>query len=647
MGAAADALSDLTGVKPTTRPTQSQKLNLAPTDTGSAANALRSLYGIQQPTTFADRFSPAEEQPLERVEPSEKPTAKPDAFGRILAATLNTYAGANQRTSPHAEDYKKVLSSDVYENDSGDLTFKDASGNFITADKDKHVVLLDPKDGKMKVYARSDATNEGALAGAGRLVSLGMATGAPVSRAIAPTVSAGEDIIQAASRLSKSGAPVVVPRAISSDSPIVQEAGAVVRNIPIANAPLTKAAETTLSQLGEKSAEVAGKYGSASSADAAGNTAKESIRDWVTKSSRANENKLYDKVDTLINPNAKGTISATRNTAETIGAEREAAALGESGAVKQVQAAIDRGGLTYDGVKKLRTTIGEQLDSGILPEGTSKAELKRIYGALTNDLKATVEASGSQPALDAFNRANNYARLANERRESLAKIIGSHGDAPAEAVFDKLKTMAGSSSRADVEKLGQARKVMGADDWNEVASSVVGRMGRDVEGNFSPRRFLTDYGKMSDVGKNLLFKSGGKSQLADSLDDIARISSRFKDLEKYANPSGTSRSVVGAIGAHLMGVEPLTMLKSVIGGRLLASYLANPAGASSIAKWSRANLLLNQAPSPARLAAFETATRNLISTTGANASVPDFLKALQSPSTSRANENEVPGKPRE
>jgi len=57
--------------------------------------------------------------------------------------------------------------------------------------------------------------------------------------------------------------------------------------------------------------------------------------------------------------------------------------------------------------------------------------------------------------------------------------------------------------------------------------------------------------------------------------------------------------------------------------------------------------LLNQAPTPARLAAFETASRNLISTTGANVSVPDFLKALQSPSVSRADEKKVPGKPGE
>lgn len=658
MGSAADALSDLTGVKPTTRPTQAQKLNISPSDTGSAASALRSLYGIEQPTTFADRFSPAEERPLEKVESDAMPQ-KVGAYGGILSDVLNVHAGARQGTTPNPQYYKKTLSSDIYENDSGDMTFKDASGKFITVDPSKHVVLLDPNDARMKIYERSKDTDEGFLTSAGRLVGQGMATGAPVSRASQAVRAAGESVIDASSRLSKTGSPVVVPRAISSDSPLTQEAGAIVRNVPIANVPLTKAAETTLSQLGEKSSEVAGKYGSAASADAAGNTAKESIKDWITKSSRANESKLYDRVDTLINPSTKGTLNSTAKIADTINAERDAAALGQSGAVKQVQAAVERGGLTYDGVKKLRTTIGEQLDSGILPEGVSKGELKRIYGSLTDDLKATVEASGNKSALEAFNRANTYSRLANDRRESLAKIVGSHGDAPAEAVFDKLKTMAGSSSRADISKLVQARKVMGSGDWNEVASTIVSKMGRDIEGNFSPRRFLTDYGKMSDAGKNVLFRTGGKSSLANSLDDIATISGRFKELEKYANPSGTSRSMMGGlIGAGGFAsvkaaiatgsiAEPLTMLTTVLGGRMLASYLASPSGASSIAKWSRANLLLNQAPTPARLAAFETASRNLISTTGANVSVPDFLKALQSPSTSYSDEQKVPGKPGE
>jgi hypothetical protein len=94
-------------------------------------------------------------------------------------------------------------------------------------------------------------------------------------------------------------------------------------------------------------------------------------------------------------------------------------------------------------------------------------------------------------------------------------------------------------------------------------------------------------------------------------------------------------------------VTPLKTLTGLLGGRVVSAALASPAGASSVAKWMRTNFLLAQTPTPARLAAFTTATKNLISTTGSKISVDDFLRALQSPSTSRANEQEVPGKPSE
>ena len=37
------------------------------------------------------------------------------------------------------------------------------------------------------------------------------------------------------------------------------------------------------------------------------------------------------------------------------------------------------GGLTFNGIKDLRTSIGEALDTGIFPEGTSEAELRQFF----------------------------------------------------------------------------------------------------------------------------------------------------------------------------------------------------------------------------------------------------------------------------
>jgi hypothetical protein len=192
--------------------------------------------------------------------------------------------------------------------------------------------------------------------------------------------------------------------------------------------------------------------------------------------------------------------------------------------------------LTYEGVKTLRTNVGEMLKGGILPEGVSGSELKRIYGALSKDLESSVAAAGGPKASEAFNRANRYYSLASDRRESLAKIIGADGNAPAETVFSRIEAMAGSGSRADISKLAQARKAMGSDDWNEMASTIVTRLGRDVEGNFSPQRFVTAYNKISDAGKTLLFRGGDKGELAAHLDDIATVASRFQGTSEVCEP---------------------------------------------------------------------------------------------------------------
>jgi hypothetical protein len=461
----------------------------------------------------------------------------------------------------------------------------------------------------------------------------GKASGPTIAQAPAKALSPGQEVVAAADRLSQSGGPVNVPRAVATDSMPVQQAGAVTSNIPVAGTPLVKAAERTIDQLGTKSDEVAQGYGGASSVSQTGEAARSSIKDWITGQSADTATKLYGKVDDLINPDVKTPLAATQEAVAKIAAKRDAAALTRGKATDAVLDAVQRAdGLTYEGVKTLRTNVGEMLNGGILPEGVSGSELKQIYGALSKDLETSVASAGGPQASAAFERANRYYGLASERRESLAKIIGSDGNAPAETVFGRLEAMAGSTSRADVSKLAQARKAMGSEDWNEVTSTVVTRLGRDPEGNFSPQRFVTAYGKLSDAGKQILFRSSDKSDLAQHLDDIAKVSSRFKELQKFANPSGTARAGIGAFIGTGAFTEPLSTISSVLGGRAVATALARPASAASIAKLAKSQEALVVNPSPSKAAAYGLAARNLISTLGAKNITPaDFIRSLARP----------------
>ncbi len=480
-----------------------------------------------------------------------------------------------------------------------------------------------------------------ALPGVG-MTKLG-ATRVPIPSA---PLTPGQEAVQAASRLSQSGAPVEVPKFIASDSPSVGYAAQGVRNVPVGGAPIVRATENSVSQLGSKADEVATSYGGAS-VPSAGANARQSIVDWIGPESKAAVKTAYDAVDNAINPNITTELTNTQRVAQNILSRRANAGIGgDGGAVSKIlEAATRPGGLNYSGVKDLRSNLGESISSGILPEGMSPAETKQLYGALTDDLGAAVANAGGPKATALWERANKYNALVNDRREALAKIVGASGDAPAEQVFDRLAAMASSSSRADIGRLVQARKAIGPDGWNDVASAVVGRLGRDAQGEFSPSRFVTDYGKLDDTGKALLFRSGGKTDLAQSLDDIATISARWKDnYRKFGNPSGTAQNLsFAALGAGLLA-EPVTTISTVVGSRAMASVLSRPATAASAAKFARSYQIAAQVPSPAAIANLTIAARNLSNTINSNlglsTKVEDFLRAIQGPVGAHSDEKQ-------
>ena len=300
--------------------------------------------------------------------------------------------------------------------------------------------------------------------------------------------------------------------------------------------------------------------------------------------------RLYGKVDPLVDANARRSLENTQDTVADILGRRIASGESSNGkAVALVNEAITRpGGLTYQGVKDLRTRIGSYLDGSILPEaGTSMPELKQLYGSLTQDLRANVAANGPE-ALKAFDKANTIARQVAARRESLAKIVGVDANASPELVLQRLQNMAGTGSTANINRLTQARKAMGSDAWNEVTSAIFSRMGRDAQGFFSPERFLTAYGKISENGRRALFGSTGKEDLVNSINDIHTLSQGHQAIQRLANVSKTGNVV--STYAELTGLvrKPLKTLASLVGGRLIASSLAKPLTSRATSQWVRA-----------------------------------------------------------
>lgn len=96
---------------------------------------------------------------------------------------MNQGSAASQRTTPSVEShYPNIVSADVHQDDAGRILYRDSAGQMLPVDDAQHVVLRDPSDQRYKVFRRTEDTDEGTLAAAGRVLMTGMGAGAPTAR---------------------------------------------------------------------------------------------------------------------------------------------------------------------------------------------------------------------------------------------------------------------------------------------------------------------------------------------------------------------------------------------------------------------------------------------------------------------------------
>lgn len=467
--------------------------------------------------------------------------------------------------------------------------------------------------------------------------AVGAAVGGPLNAAIgarmpqAPVPNARPTSAQVVEAAERQG--INVPRAVASDSMIAQQLGQRMQATPLGN-PIARATQNMTQQMGVKLDDTAAAMsagGAVPGRDAAGAAARTSIDDTVRNEMPQRANQLYSRVEQMMPAGQTYALANTAQAAQDLAARAQAAGLGESAAVRTVQDALARpGGLTYQGLRDLRTRINEMTNFGATPSGMSNAELKQIGAAVTRDIDAAVSSAGPA-AQRAYNQANQWYSAWAQRRDTLGRILNTQSD---EGVVNQIVNAASSRNSADIWKLSTARKAMGNDEWRDIAAQVVSRLGRDGEGNFSPARFVTDYGKLSERGKDILFRATGDRAHAQALDDIATISSRWRETQRFGNPSGTAAAAItgaGAFGglAYLTG-DPVTAATSILGAAAISRALASAPTASSMARWSRAYQTAVRTPTAASLTGLQIASRNFASTLGEKAGVSvDPVKLME------------------
>jgi len=242
------------------------------------------------------------------------------------------------------------------------------------------------------------------------------------------------------------------------------------------------------------------------------------------------------------------------------------------------------GGLSWDDLKGFRSVIGEKIGQpGLAKDGTDIRRLRGLYGALSEDMRATAAAQGPG-ALRAFERANNYARARERRVERVfSELLGPDYQTNPERAYRTLMNW-GRAKGGDVAKFSQGFRSLPEEAQNSVRASVLEMLGRapkgrqNTEGNaFSPADFMTQWNDLSPRAKALLFN--GEHRVA--VDDIARIAGGMKASGKFSNTSRTGLAVGGVGTAGTFVSNPVLGVLS-IGAQLGAGkLLGNP----KFARW--------------------------------------------------------------
>ena len=380
---------------------------------------------------------------------------------------------------------------------------------------------------------------------------------------------------------------VKLPRYLGAEGETLPRTAEHVGAIPIFGSAINRAGKKALEQTEEALGKIPGVNPNVTRMEA-GDTAKEALHNWVSKRSDRIAERLYNEIDRHVDPKITTDLSATRAKAQEIMASLRAAGLPEnSEAIKLIDTAVNTpGGLTFSGIKTLRTKLNEKIAQGILPGDLSQGELKQLKTALTEDLKNAAQNAGGARGLAAFNRANTLYQKISDRRKELAKIIGKSADASPETVFTRMLQLS-TEKTGNASRLLQARKSMPPAEWNDVTSGVVNYMGRDAEGSFSPYRFLTEYGKMSEDGKRALFGPTG-NPVRDAIEDFREISSQFKKAGKHKNWSGTAHTAIGAASILEAFQDPQSSLEYGLPVLPLALILSSPKSSGMLSSYLRA-----------------------------------------------------------
>ena len=483
------------------------------------------------------------------------------------------------------------------------------------------------------LYGAGEAISEGAsgsdvASAAARGALIGAPTGSVLKGVVGPRVpqpptSPGQ---RAAATAADLGAPL--PRGIASDRPMVQGTTAKLASMPLAGERVGHRVQETAEAAGNRVAETAQHMTGGPTDRAAADVMIRPALQGVIDNNRKRIDQAYDRVRSAIDQNARYTMPRTSATLDAIVRERAAAGWPnpEQG-LEQFRNVAQ--GTTFNGAHRARVDAREAGNAVVPHPGYNGADYNRITRAMTADLRqmihqASVARSGMranpQAAVRAFDEAETqFGRLA-EQNALLHRLLNAKGEGAIATLLGAAKEKSGN-----VPLLAQLRQSMPRQDFEIIGGTLLHELGQNnATGEFSLAQFVTNWNKLSDRATGVLFSP----QHRQNIDDIINLGSHIKGALRLSNTSHTATVLMlldvakdaALLGADIasggLGLPSAIGFGSTAGLWTLTHWLASPSKAASMAAWSRAYAGLGQKPTPARVAVFKLATRNMANNIG-------------------------------
>lgn len=368
--------------------------------------------------------------------------------------------------------------------------------------------------------------------------------------------------------------------------------GNTLSNMPGSAQVMQGSRDVLADEVGNAVENVASSFGPTTSYAGMGEALQSGAKKWIDKFERT-AGKVYDAIP--INPQAASslgnTVSKLRDLNTKFASNEKLAALMKNtrlsgyldalaGKIKDVDTGLldsngnaitrqvkEGGKLSWEDLKDLRSRIGEEIGDQRFSDGTLKSELRGLYGALSEDMKATATAQGPK-ALRAFERANTLYKQGQDRIDgALAKILGDDGKKSAESAAAKLQSIAKEGrSSSDLSLLASVRKSLPAEEWGQVQNALVRLAGQPMNKSgrdFDPGVFARTFKDMDPAAKNLIF---GKGELRQNLDEFIGVLESLGKVSALRNTSNTAGQVLTGLGFSTIGGVP------ALAGQMATTY---------------------------------------------------------------------------